>query len=79
MNYFDPWFKDECSSTLRMCHYNPGMGNYSEEQMLDKRNQILVVPPQMDFGFLKLMNTFEEDGYQIELKGKYYPIKCKKN
>ena len=32
-----------------------------------------------DYGFLKMMNLFEEDGYQIELRGKYYPIKTKKN
>jgi isopenicillin N synthase-like dioxygenase len=30
-HYFDPWFKDECSSTFRAIHYKPREGKFEEQ------------------------------------------------
>ena len=61
-NYFDPWFKDECNTTLRPIHYLPRNGVQVEGHYLDPELFKLVTPEHADSGFLTLLSTFMYPG-----------------
>ena len=78
-NYFEPWFKKECTSTFRAIHYNPRQGKFKDQTALDAKNFKLVTPEHADSGFLTLLNTFMFEGLQVEIDGEYRSIKPVKN
>ena len=55
-DYFDSWFKDECSSVFRAIHYNPR----GEQQ-----GNRLVTPEHADSGFITLLSTFMYPGLEV--------------
>lgn len=59
-DFFDPWFKNECSSTLRGIHYMPR----TEESLsgLTDEQKMLVTPEHTDSGFITLLSTFMYPG-----------------
>ena len=58
-DFFDAWFKKECSSTFRAIHYLPRSSIYEEKAgKLDANLQKLVTPEHSDSGFVNLLNTF---------------------
>lgn len=76
-NFFDPWFKDACSSEFRAIHYEPRSG--AAAQGLNEEEQKLVTPPHADSGFITLLSTFMYDGLQVLIDGEYQSIKPVKN
>jgi len=78
-DYFNPWFKDECSSTFRAIHYNPRQGNFDDQKQLDQKNFKLVTPEHCDSGFVTLLSTFMFHGLQVEIDGEYRSIEPVKN
>lgn len=67
--YFDPWFKDECSSVFRSQYYLPRLNSDNK----------LICPEHRDSGFLTILNTFSFPGLQVEYKGKYHDVKSIEN
>ena len=76
-NYFDPWFKHECSSTMRGIHYSPRDQNSVCE--LNEQERKLVTPEHSDSGFITLLSTFMFSGLEVEINGEYQPIKPVEN
>ena len=76
-NYFDPWFKDECSSEFRAIHYKPREAGKGHTLSQDEHR--LVTPPHTDSGFVTLLSTFMYKGLQVEIDGKYRSIQPVKN
>ena len=76
-DYFDPWFKDECGSTLRGLHYLPR----SEEEKLKfpEHQRDFVTGEHADTGFVTLLTTFMYPGLEVEINGKYEAIKPEPN
>ena len=74
LNYFDPWFKDECTSTCRTIHYIS-----REEEGADPAEYKLVTPEHPDSGFITLLTTFMFSGLEVLIDGEYKPIKPIKN
>jgi len=68
-DYFDPWFKDECSSTMRGIHYNTRDANSICE--LNEQDSKLVTPEHSDSGFITLLSTFMFAGLEVEINGEY--------
>ena len=71
-DYFDPWFKEECSSTFRVIHYLPRnherAGKSDELAAKDRR---LTTPEHSDSGFVTLLSTFGYPGLQAEIGGEW--------
>ena len=59
-NYFDPWFKNECSSTFRTIHYLPR--DQTEAGRAGTIQTKLVTPEHCDTSFLTLLSTFGNPG-----------------
>ena len=59
-NYFDPWFKNECTSTYRVLHYLPR--DQTEVGRASTIQTKLVTPEHCDTSFLTLLSTFENHG-----------------
>ena len=59
-NYFDTWFKNECSSTLRTIHYLPRDQTEAGKASIIKTK--LVTPEHCDTSFLTLLSTFGNHG-----------------
>ena len=78
-NYFDPWFKDECNTTLRPIHYLPRNKVQVEGHYLEPELFKLVTPEHADSGFLTLLSTFMYPGLQVEIDGEYKSIAPVKN
>jgi isopenicillin N synthase-like dioxygenase len=76
-DYFDPWFKDECSSTMRGIHYNTRDANTLCE--LSEQDRKLVTPEHTDSGFITLLSTFMFSGLEVEINGEFQPIKPVEN
>ena len=72
-DYFDPWFKSQCSSTFRGIHYKPRV------KTADGYTHKLVTPEHTDSGFITLLSTFMYPGLEVEINGEYKPIKPIKN
>ena len=70
--YFDPWFKDECSSTLRGIHYMPRSAE--SLALLNEDQKKLVTPEHTDTGFITLLSTFMYPGLQVLINGEYRDI-----
>ena len=75
-DYFDPWFKDQCSSVWRGIHYRPRDQSVVLE---DPLMQKLTAPEHADSGFITLLSTFNYPGLQVEIDGEYKSIKPMKN
>ena len=76
-DYFDPWFKDECSAIMRGIHYTPREENSDLE--LSEQERKLVTPEHTDSGFITLLSTFMFPGLEVEINGEYQPIKPVEN
>jgi len=75
-DYFDKWFKDECSSTFRAIHYK----SREEEMFSDGKQEFqLVTPEHADSGFITLLSTFMFPGLEVLIDGEYKPIKPAKD
>ncbi len=62
-DYFDPWFKKECSSSFRAIHYLPRSSILAaKSDKLDSNLQKLVTPEHSDSGFVTLLSTFMYQG-----------------
>ena len=72
--YFEPWFKNECTSTFRAIHNKPRTGKFLNQTQLDAKNFGLVTPEHCDSGFMTLLSTFGYHGLQIEIDGEYFSI-----
>ena len=72
-NYFDPWFKDECSSVFRAIRYEPRK-NGGAGLDLKTEELKLVTPEHTDSGFITLLSTFMFQGLQVEIDGEYKSI-----
>jgi isopenicillin N synthase-like dioxygenase len=66
-DYFESWFKEECSSVFRAIHYNPRNNDVDANK--------LVTPEHADSGFITLLSTFMYPGLEVMINGKYRPIK----
>lgn len=79
-DFFDPWFKKECSSCIRGIHYLPRKNKKAAAyDKLDKKLVKLVTPEHCDSGFVTILSTFGYPGLQVEINGKYESIKPMKN
>ena len=67
-DYFHGWFKEECTSTQRIIHYNP-------RDPAKEYKSKLVTPEHSDSGFITLLTTFGFPGLEVEIEGAYRPIK----
>ena len=54
-DYFDAWFNDQCSSTMRAIHYKP-------RDPTKEYKSILTTPEHADSGFVTLLSTFGYPG-----------------
>lgn len=70
-DYFEPWFKAECTSTFRAIHYNPRVGTNEAKANFDPT---LVTPEHCDSGFVTLLSTFMFHGLQVEIDGEFKSI-----
>ena len=61
-DYFDPWFKDACTSTYRAIHYLPRSDNAADHSKLNKADRALVTPEHADTGFITVLTTFGYPG-----------------
>ena len=62
-DFFDAWFKKECSSSFRAIHYLPRSSIYAAKaDQLDANLQKLVTPEHSDSGFVTLLSTFMYQG-----------------
>jgi isopenicillin N synthase-like dioxygenase len=62
-DYFEPWFKNSCASTLRAINYLPR--NHSramDHSQLDECERVLVTPEHADSGFITVLSTFGYPG-----------------
>ena len=76
-DYFDNWFKDECSSTFRAIHYQPR--EKDTEGTMSADHFKLVTPEHTDSGFITLLSTFMFPGLQVKIDGQYKNIKPVEN
>lgn len=72
VNYFDDWFRQECSSNIRLLHYLP-------RDPTKEYKSRLVAPEHSDSGFITLLTTFGFPGLQVEIDGSYRSIKPSKD
>ena len=77
VDYFDAWFKEECSSVLRGIHYKPR--KVDEKSTLSAIERELVTPEHADGGFITLLSTFMYSGLEVEIDGRYEAIKPEPN
>ena len=62
-DYFDPWFKDSCASTLRAINYLPRNHKRAmDHSRLDQYGRVLVTPEHADSGFITVLSTFAYPG-----------------
>ena len=62
-DYFDPWFKHECTSTLRSLHYLPRSHERAANcDELGDADRALVTPEHADSGFITILSTFGYPG-----------------
>lgn len=76
--YFDPWFKDECSSCFRAIRYMPRKDGGAGLELKAEELK-LVTPEHADSGFITLLSTFMFQGLQVEIDGEYKSIQPVKN
>ena len=69
-DYFEPWFKRDCTSVYRAIHYNP-----RDQHQQHK----LVTPEHSDSGFITLLSTFKYAGLQVLYNGVYRSVKPVEN
>lgn len=79
-DYFEPWFKEECSSAYRFIHYLPRCHDRAAAySQLREEDRILVTPEHADSGFITMLSTFGFPGLEVEIEGEYRAIKPVKN
>ena len=66
VDYFDDWFRHECSSNIRLLHYLP-------RDPTKEYKSRLVAPEHSDSGFITLLTTFGFPGLQVEIKARTDP------
>jgi isopenicillin N synthase-like dioxygenase len=79
VDFFVPWFDNECLSTFRSIHYLPrGQADVRSDQ-LSEDDLKLTTPAHADSGFITLLTTFGFPGLQVLIDGEYRSIKPQKN
>ena len=62
-NYFEPWFKDSCSSVFRAIHYLPRHDKRAAaSDNMNNHDRMLVTPEHSDSGFMTVLDTFNYPG-----------------
>ena len=74
-DYFDPWFKDTCSSVFRAIHYLPRSSDRAaDHSQISEHDFKLVTPEHTDSGFITVLDVFNFPGLQVEIDGVYHSV-----